>query len=89
MPPVTAHRAPEPVKRQPTLALADDLAQHEHGALGTRRTGITHLLEAAVPLKVVQEIAGHRSARTTIETYAHATETMQRQAIEAMDRALG
>lgn len=54
-----------------------------------RHTGITHLLEAGVPLKVVQEIAGHRSARTTIETYAHATETMQAQAVAAMDRALG
>ena len=53
-----------------------------------RHTGITHLLEAGVPLKIVQEIAGHRSARTTIETYAHATETMQQQAVEAMNRAL-
>lgn len=54
-----------------------------------RHTGITHLLEAGVPLKIVQEIAGHRSPRTTIETYAHATETMQQQAVAAMDRALG
>ena len=41
-----------------------------------------------MPLKVVHEIAGHRSARTTIETYAHATEPLQPRAVEAMNRAL-
>lgn len=53
-----------------------------------RHTAITHLLEDGVPLKVVQEIAGHRSPRTTIEVYAHATETMGQIAVEAMERIL-
>lgn len=53
-----------------------------------RHTGITHLLEAGVPRKMVQEIAGHRSARTIDDTYAHVTEVMHHMAVDAMNRAL-
>ena len=53
-----------------------------------RHAGITHNLADGVPLKVVQEMAGHASAETTLDTYAHVTEDMQQQAIEAQNRRL-
>lgn len=83
-----------PLRHHDPTLLADPCHSHQVCQMADtphpmRHTGITHLLEDGVPLKVVQEIAGHHSARTTIETYAHATETMQQQAVEAMNRRLG
>lgn len=54
-----------------------------------RHSATTLLLEGGVPTKVVSEILGHADTRTTLEIYAHVTETMQDQAVAAMDRALG
>lgn len=47
-----------------------------------RHTHATILLQANVPLKIVSERLGHASITMTANTYAHVTETMQKEATE-------
>lgn len=54
-----------------------------------RHAVATALLEQGVPMKVVQELLGHRTYKQTADTYAHVSETMQRQAVDAITRAVG
>ncbi len=53
-----------------------------------RHTHATLLLQEGVSPKVIQERLGHASITTTLNTYAHVTPGMQRQAVEAFDRIL-
>ena len=53
-----------------------------------RHTAATLMLRAGVPLKVVSEALGHVSIVVTADIYAHVTPDMQRDAADAMDRAL-
>lgn len=53
---------------------------------GLRHTHATLLLMEKVPLKIISERLGHASITITADTYAHVTETMQREAVEALDR---
>jgi site-specific recombinase XerD len=46
------------------------------------------LLEAAVPMRVVQEILGHASMVLTADTYSHVTPAFKRQAAEALAKYL-
>lgn len=41
------------------------------------------------PMKVVQELLGHRTYRTTADVYSHVSETMQRQAVDVLSRVVG
>lgn len=54
-----------------------------------RHAVATSLTERGVPVKVVQELLGHRTSKQTIDTYSHVTPTMQQQAVEAMSRVVG
>jgi site-specific recombinase XerD len=54
-----------------------------------RHAVATALLANGVPMKVVQELLGHRTYRQTADTYAHVSETMQRQAVDAITKAVG
>jgi integrase len=42
------------------------------------------LLEAGVPMKVVQEMLGHSSMAITSDVYSHLTPAFQRQAADAL-----
>jgi integrase len=49
-----------------------------------RHSAATMLLEAGVPMKVVQEMLGHSSMTITADTYSHVTPAFQRQAADAL-----
>lgn len=53
-----------------------------------RHTAATILLSEGAHFKVVQEMLGHSSATTTLNTYAHVTQTMQDEAAARMQRFL-
>jgi integrase len=48
---------------------------------GLRHGHATHLLEAGVQPKVVQERLGHSNIQTTMDIYSHVMPTIQRDAI--------
>lgn len=50
-----------------------------------RHSHATHLLEAGVPPKAVQQRLGHKSLTITMEIYAHVTESMQDKLVDALD----
>ena len=47
------------------------------------------LLDEGVPLSILTELLGHIGIASTKDTYGHLSERLQRQAAQAMDRALG
>jgi integrase len=47
------------------------------------------LLVQGVPARVVMETLGHSNISVTMDTYTHVLPELQRQAADAMDRALG
>jgi integrase len=49
-----------------------------------RHSGATHMLEAGIPLKVVSDYLGHAGVSITADVYQHVTETLGRQAAEAL-----
>ena len=54
-----------------------------------RHTHATQLLLDGVHPKVAQERLGHSSISTTLDLYSHVTETMQQDAAQRLDAALG
>ncbi len=54
-----------------------------------RHTCATMLLLADVNVKVVSERLGHSTIQITLDTYQHVLPTMQRKAVEQLDRLLG
>jgi len=54
-----------------------------------RRTAATLLLASGTNIKIVQQMLGHSSAKTTMDIYQHVTPTMQKQAANDMDAILG
>lgn len=50
-----------------------------------RHTHATILIEKGVSPKAVQQRLGHKSILTTMQTYVHATETLQESAVEAFE----
>jgi len=56
----------------------------------TRHTACSLMLASGVPVKVVQELAGHASPQITLALYAHCTPSMGREAGERLsERLLG
>ena len=53
-----------------------------------RHTHATTLIENGVSPKAVQQRLGHKSIVTTLQTYVHATENLQDDAVEKFERAL-
>lgn len=53
-----------------------------------RHTHATHLLQAGVHPKIVQERLGHASIDITMNLYSHVTPTMQAEALEKMRRMI-
>jgi integrase len=54
-----------------------------------RHTAATLLLSNGTNIKIIQQMLGHTSAKTTLDVYAHTTPTMQKQAADDMDAILG
>ncbi len=54
-----------------------------------RHSAATMLLEAGVPMKVVQEVLGHSSMAVTADVYSHVTHAFKRQAADALAAHLG
>jgi len=54
-----------------------------------RATLATNWSRAGVPLQLIVQRLGHSSPRTTLERYAHATPTMQREWVDRLDADLG
>jgi integrase len=65
-------------------AQADGIRAPHLTIKGMRHTHATHLLEAGVSAKVVQERLGHSNITTTMDTYSHVTPTLQLAAVEAL-----
>ena len=53
-----------------------------------RHTHATWLLESGVNIKVVSERLGHSSIRITLDTYAHVGQSMQEEAVKALNKLL-
>ena len=51
-----------------------------------RHTHATMLVTAGVNIKAVQQRLGHRDIATTLNTYAHCTDSMEREAVEAFEK---
>ena len=54
-----------------------------------RHTCATLLLAQGVPARVVMEILGHSAIAVTMNTYSHVVPSLQREAAQRMDDALG
>lgn len=54
-----------------------------------RHSVATELLRQGIPMKVVQELLGHRTYRQTADTYAHVSDSMMASAMAAMARVVG
>ena len=54
-----------------------------------RHTAATLMLSQGVHPKMASEMLGHSTVAITLDLYSHITPTMQRQAADAIDRALG
>ena len=53
-----------------------------------RHTHATTLIENGVSPKAVQQRLGHKSIVTTLQTYVHATETLQDDAVEKFEQVI-
>ena len=53
-----------------------------------RHTHATWLLESGVNIKAVSERLGHSSIRITLDTYAHVGQSMQEEAVKALNNLL-
>lgn len=54
-----------------------------------RHSAATILYAAGVPLEAIADMLGHSTTRVTADLYRHRVETIQRDAAEAMERAVG
>jgi integrase len=54
-----------------------------------RHTCASLLLSQGANVKQIQELLGHSSSRVTLDVYAHLMPTMQREAMDKLDRLLG
>ncbi len=73
-------------KLQRILAHAECKAVRFHAL---RHTFATNALSSGMDIKTLSTVIGHVSAVTTLDTYAHSTDAMQRQAAVNIDRGIG
>jgi integrase len=50
-----------------------------------RHTHLTYLIEKGVPMKAIQQRAGHKQAQTTADIYAHVTKKLSREVANKLD----
>lgn len=53
---------------------------------GLRHSHATHLLQGRIPAKAVQERLGHSNIQTTMNIYSHVTQSIQDDAVRALER---
>jgi integrase len=53
-----------------------------------RHLHASSLIESGISPKTVQERLGHSNIQTTLQTYTHPTEKMQREAVEVFDKKM-
>jgi integrase len=69
--------------------LLDDAGLERRAFQVSRHTAISLLIAEGVPLKVVQEVAGHSQLSTTADIYGHLYPEAFAEAADALERALG
>ena len=67
-----------------TEAVVQDITIHD-----LRRTYITRLIRAEVPLPTVQELAGHADIKTTLKYYNWVSSDDKRKAVKRLQRDVG
>jgi integrase len=68
--------------------ILDEAGVPRMGTHGGRHTTATLMLEAGVPLKVVQEVLGHSSFQLTADVYSHVGDTLKRGAADSIGASL-
>jgi integrase len=54
-----------------------------------RHTAASLMIDSGVPIEIVSKVLGHKSIRTTVDTYGHLLDRGKTTAASAMDEALG
>jgi integrase/recombinase XerD len=89
----TVHTATQPMivdgVQRAFRAAVQEAGMHKHVTVHTlRHSWATHLLEAGVSVRLIQQWLGHTSLRTT-NHYIHLTRSAEQRAVETLDHILG